>query len=80
MNDSFSFDCANLTFRFLSVPVVNLDEIAGDRRQNLKPEFAQVPEQSDFTYSVYLVTAGHLQRCPAVANEPVWVNSCCSGT
>jgi len=28
----------------------------------LKPKFAQVPEQSDFTYGVYLVAAGHLLR------------------
>jgi len=33
--------------------------------QNLKPNFAQVPEQSDFTYGVYLVAAEHLQRWPA---------------
>ena len=39
---------------------VNLGYIAGDRRQNLKPKFALVPEQSVFTYSAYLVTAGHL--------------------
>ena len=28
--------------------------------QNLKPHFAQVPEQIDFTYGVYLVAAEHL--------------------
>jgi len=28
-----------------------------NRCQNLKPNFAQVPEQSDFTYGVYLVGA-----------------------
>jgi len=28
--------------------------------QNLKPDFAQVPEQSDFSYGVYLVAAEHL--------------------
>jgi len=28
--------------------------------QSLKPNFAQVPEQSDFTYGVYLVAAEHL--------------------
>jgi len=39
---------------------LNLGYIAGDRRQNLKPKFAQVPEQSDFTYGVYLVAAEHL--------------------
>jgi len=38
--------------------------IAGDRRQNLKPKFAQVPEQSEFTYSAYLVAAGHLYPVP----------------
>ena len=31
-----------------------------NRCQNLKPNFAQVPEQSDFTYGVYLVAAEHL--------------------
>jgi len=39
---------------------VNLGYIAGDRRQNLKPKFAQVPEKSDFTYGVHLVAAEHL--------------------
>jgi len=34
--------------------------IAGDRRQNLKPNFAQVPEKSDLTYGVYLIAADHL--------------------
>jgi len=53
MNDG---TCSEL-FR---VSWVNLGYIAGDRRQNLKPKFAQVPEQSDFTYGVYLVAAEHL--------------------
>jgi len=30
---------------------INLGLIAGDRRQNLETQFAQVPEQSEFTYS-----------------------------
>jgi len=33
--------------------------IAGDRRQNLKPKLAQVPEQSKFTHGAQLVVAGH---------------------
>jgi len=32
------------------------------RRHNLKPKFAQVPEQSDFTHCVYLVAAEHVQE------------------
>ena len=28
--------------------------------QNMKPKFAQVPEQSEFTYGVYLVSAEYL--------------------
>jgi len=32
-----------------------------NRCQNLRPNFAQAPEQSDFTYGVYLVAAGHLK-------------------
>jgi len=51
-----SITCSEL-FR---VSWVNLEYIAGDGRQNLKPKFAQVPEQSDFTYGVYLVAAEHL--------------------
>jgi len=34
-----------------------LGSIAGDRRQNVNPKFAQVPEQSELTYSVDLVAA-----------------------
>jgi len=56
MNDGFSFGtlitCSEL-FRVLWVNrgkfMKNLEYIAGDRRQNLKPKFAQVPEQSEFT-------------------------------
>ena len=31
-----------------------------DRRQNFKTKLAHVHEQSEFTYSAYLVAAGHL--------------------
>jgi len=40
--------------------MVILGYIPGDRRQNLKPKLAHVHEQSEFTYSVYLVAVGHL--------------------
>jgi len=60
MNDGFSFDSAITCSELFRVSWVNLGCIAGDRCQNLKPKFAQVPEQSDFTYGVYLVTAEHL--------------------
>ena len=62
MNDGFSFDSSITCSELFSVSWVNLGYIAGDRRQNLKPKFAQVPEQSDFTYGVYLVAAEHLTR------------------
>jgi len=58
INDGFSFDSSITCSEFFWVSWVNLGYIAGDRRQNLKPKFAQVPEQSDFTYGVYLVAAG----------------------
>jgi len=61
MNDDFSFDSSITCSELFRVVWVNLGYIAGDRRQNLKPKFAQVPEQSEFTYSVYLAAAGHLQ-------------------
>jgi len=57
MNDGFSFDSSITCFKLFRVSWVNLGYIAGDRRQNLKPKFAQVPEQNDFTYGVYLVAA-----------------------
>jgi len=60
MNDGFSFDSSITCSELFRVSWVNLEWIAGDRRQNLKPEIAQVPEQSDFTYGVYLVAAEHL--------------------
>jgi len=60
MNDGFSFDSSITCSDFFRVSWVNLVHIAGDRRQNLKPKFTQVPEQSEFTYSVYSVAAGHL--------------------
>jgi len=64
MNDGFSFDSSITCSEFFRVSWVNLGYIAGDRRQNLKPKFAQVPEQSDFTHGVYLVAAEHLQPEP----------------
>jgi len=45
-------------FRIVPVAWVHLEYIAGDRRQNLRPKFAQEPEQSEFTYSAYLEAAG----------------------
>jgi len=57
MNDGFSFDSSIICSELFRVSWVNL---GGDRRQNLKPKFAQEPEQSDFTYGVYLVAAEHL--------------------
>ena len=60
MNDGFSFDSSITCSELFRVSWVHLGYIAGDRRQNLKPKFAQVPEQSEFTYSVHLVAAGHL--------------------
>jgi len=61
MNDGFSFDSANRMFRIVPVAWVNLGCIAGDRRQYLKTTLAQVPEQSELTYSVHLIASGHLQ-------------------
>jgi len=60
MNDGFSFDSSITCSEVSRVSWVNLEYIAGDRRQNLKPKFAQVSEQSDFTYGVYLVAAEHV--------------------
>ena len=60
MNDGFSFDCSITCCKLFRVAWVNLGYIAGDRRQNLNPKFAQVPEQSEFTYNAYLVAAGRL--------------------
>jgi len=60
MNDGFSFDFSIACSELSRVSWVNLGEIAGDRRQNLKPKIAQVPEQSDFIYGVYLLPAEHL--------------------
>jgi len=62
MNDGFSFDSSITCFEGFRVAWVNRGYIAADRRQNLKPNFAQVPEQSQFTYSAYLVAAGHLSE------------------
>jgi len=60
MNAGFSFDSSITCSELFRVSWVNIGYIAGDRHQNLKPKFAQVPEQSEFTYSAYLVAAGHL--------------------
>jgi len=60
MNDGFSLDSSITDSELFRVSWVNLGYIPSDRRQNLKPKFAQVPEQSDFTYGVYLVAAEHL--------------------
>jgi len=60
MNDGFSLDSSIACSEWFRVAWVNLGYIAGDRRQNLKSKFAQVPEQSEFPYGVYLVAAGHL--------------------
>jgi len=60
MNDGFDFDSSTTCSELFRVAWVNLGYIAGDRRQNLKPKFAQVPEQSKFTYSAYLAAAAHL--------------------
>ena len=60
MNDGFSFDSSIICSELFRDSWVNLECIAGDRRQNLKPKFTQVPEQSEFTYSAHLVAAGHL--------------------
>jgi len=60
MKDGFSFDTSITCSKLFRVSWVNLGYIAGDRRQNLKPKFAQVPEQREFTYSADSVAAGHL--------------------
>jgi len=61
MNDGFSFDSSITGSELFRVSWVNLVYVACDRRQNLKSKFAQVPEQSEFTCSAYLVAAWHLQ-------------------
>jgi len=60
MNDGSSLDSSITCSELFRVSWVNLGYIAGDRHQNLKSKFAQVPEQSGFTYGVYLVAAEHL--------------------
>jgi len=60
MNDRFSFDYSVTCSELFRVAWINLGYIAGDCRQNSKPKFAQVPEQSEFTYNAYLVAAVHL--------------------
>jgi len=61
MNNGSNSDSSIICSELFRVSWVNLGYIAGDRRQNLKPKLAQVPEQSGFTYSAYLVAAGHLK-------------------
>ena len=66
----FDFDAVTHSIKDVSVSTrqslasSELFRIMGESRihrcQNLKPNFAQVPEQSDFTYCVYLVAAEHL--------------------
>jgi len=66
----FDFDAVTHSikdFQFRHVNSLLLPNCSGfmgksriNRCQNLKPNFAQVPEQSDFTYGVYLVAAEHL--------------------
>jgi len=55
-------DVSVLTINRLLLP--NCSGFMGESRinccQNLKLNFSQVPEQSDFTYGVYLVAAEHL--------------------
>jgi len=55
------------TFQFRQVNRLFLPNCSGfmgksriHRRQNLKPNFAQVPEQNKFTYGSYLVAAKHI--------------------
>ena len=60
INDGFSFDTSITCSELIRVSCVNIGHIAGGRRQNLKSKRAQVPQQSGFTYSTYLVAAGHL--------------------
>jgi len=43
--------------RIVQVARVNLGETAGDGRQSVRTILDQVPEQSEFTYSAYLVAA-----------------------
>jgi len=64
MNVGFSFDSSITCSEWFRVPWVNLGYIAGDRRQNLKTEFAQVLEQSEFTHSGYSIAAEHFSPYP----------------
>jgi len=57
----FQFRLFNHLFRVVSGFMGKSRINRGNRRQNLKPKFAQVPEQSDFTFGVYLVVAEHLK-------------------
>jgi len=60
MNEGFSFDFSITCSKLFRVSWAHLGYIAGDLRQNLQPKFAPVLEQSEFSYSAYLVAAGHL--------------------
>jgi len=76
MNEGFSCDSSITYSELFRVPWVNLGYIAGDRRQNLKPSIAQVPEQSEFTDNAYLVAQSILK----VPNSPTWFDFECPGT
>ena len=66
----FDFDAVTHSIKDVSVSTMNrlllpnCSGFMGKSRinccQNLKPNFAQVSEQSDFTYGGYLVAAEHL--------------------
>jgi len=66
----FDFDAVTHSIKGVSVRHVNslllpnysgfMGKLRINRCQNLKPNFAQVPEQSDCTYGVYLVAAEYL--------------------
>jgi len=51
MIDGFSFDSSITCSELFRVSWVNLGYIASDRRQNLKPKFAHVHEESEFNHS-----------------------------
>jgi len=66
----FDFDAVTHSIKDVSVSTItrlllpNCSGFMGKSRthccKNLKPNFAQVPEQSEFTLSGYLLVAGHL--------------------
>jgi len=53
MNDGYILDSATTCSELVQDSWVNLGYIAGDRRQNLKTKFAQVLEQSEYTFCAY---------------------------